>query len=356
MRKPEAARAFAAAAFLLTAPVALAQTGPARTPPPPREVPAKSIPVPGDVSPELQAYIAQPPHSGWNTPPTTPEGWQALADSEAAAAPASVEPMAKRLHVKIAHGVIAGVKIYRVTPETIPARNANRLLIHLHGGCYVLNPHEAALGEAVLMAGFSRTPVISVDYRMPPTAYFPAALDDATTVYAAALKTAKPKDIGVFGSSAGGALTLEVMLRARQAHLPMPGALAVGTPMADATEHGDTMQTNAMVDNVLVSPRGFCDAAAHFYAHGHDLADPMISPLNGDLHGFPPTVLMSGTRDLLLSDTVRTHQKLLQSGVTAELLVFEAMSHAQYMFDDHIPEDRHAFTEISAFFDRHLGH
>jgi acetyl esterase/lipase len=355
MRKSETARAFAAAALMLLAPVAEAQTT-AQTSLPPRQTPAKSIPVPQDVSPELQAYIAQPLHNGWNTPPTTPEGWRALADSQAAAAPATVEPMAKRLHVKIVQSTIAGVKVYRVTPDTIPARNANRLLIHLHGGCYVLNPHEAALGEAVLMAGLSRIPVISVDYRMPPTAYFPAALDDSTAVYAAALKTAKAKNIGVFGSSAGGGLTLEVMLRAKQAHLPMPGAIMVGTPMADETEHGDTMQTNALVDNVLVSPSGFCDAAARFYAHGHDMADPMISPLNGDLHGFPPTVLVSGTRDLLLSDTVRTHQKLLQSGVPAELLVFEGMSHAQYMFDDKIPEDRQAFTEISAFFDRRLGH
>jgi epsilon-lactone hydrolase len=351
MRKPDAARALAATAFMLLAPAALAQTTLA-----PRDAPAKRIPVPDDVSPQLQAVIAQPLHSGWNTPPTTPEGWRALADSQAAAAPASVEPMAKRLHVRIAQSTIAGVVVYRVTPEAIPARNANRLLIHLHGGCYVLNPHEAALGEAVLMAGMSRTPVISVDYRMPPTAYFPAALDDATAVYAAVLKTTKPHDIGVFGSSAGGALTLEVMLRAKQAGLAMPGAIAVGTPMADETEHGDTMQTNAMVDNVLVSPSGFCDAAAHFYAHGHDMTDPMISPLNGDLHGFPPTILMSGTRDVLLSDTVRTHQKLLKSGVEAELLVFEAMSHAQFMFDDKIPEDRQAFTEVSAFFDRHLGH
>ncbi|MDB5461291.1 MAG: esterase [Caulobacteraceae bacterium] len=351
MRKTDAARAFAAAAFMLLAPVAMAQTGLA-----PRDAPAKRIPVPDDVSPQMQAVIAQPLHSGWNTPPTTPEGWRALADSQAAAAPSSVEPMARRLHVRIAQSTLGGVKVYRVTPETIPARNAKRLLIHLHGGCYVLNPHEAALGEAVLMAGFSRTPVISVDYRMPPTAYFPAALDDATAVYAAALKTTKPKDIGVFGSSAGGALTLEVMLRAKQQRLPTPGAIAVGTPMADEKEHGDTMQTNAMVDNVLVSPSGFCDAAARFYARGHDMADPMISPLNGDLHNFPPTILTSGTRDLLLSDTVRTHQKLLQSGVEAELLVFEAMSHAQYTFDDRIPEDRQAFTEISAFFDRHLGH
>jgi acetyl esterase/lipase len=322
----------------------------------PRSTPAKSIPVPDDVSPQLQAVIAQPLHRGWNTPPTTPEGWRRLADSQAAAAVSVVEPMARRLHVRIAQSVIDGVKVYRVTPQTIPAGNAHRLLIHLHGGCYVLNPHEAALPEAVLMAGVSRIPVISVDYRMPPTAYFPAALDDAVTVYRAALRTTNPKDIGVFGSSAGGALTLETMLRAKQARLPLPGALAVGTPMADETGHGDSHQTNALVDNVLVSPHGFCDAAARFYARGHDMADPMISPLRGDLHDLPPTILTTGTRDLLLSDTVRTHQKLLQSGVHAELLVFEGVSHAQYTFDDRIPEDIQAFTEISAFLDRHLGH
>ena len=95
-------------------------------------------------------------------------------------------------------GPIDGVHVYRVTPETIPARDAKRLLIHVHGGCYVLNPGEAALPEAVLMAGFSHIPVISVDYRMPPTAYFPAALDDAMTVYKAALNMEKPQDIGVF--------------------------------------------------------------------------------------------------------------------------------------------------------------
>jgi monoterpene epsilon-lactone hydrolase len=351
MRKPHAVRALAAAAFLLLAPAAMAQPVLA-----PRDVPAKRIPAPGDVSPQLQAVIAQPLHSGWNMPPTTAGGWRRLADSQAAAATAVVEPMAKRLHVRIEPDTIDGVKVYRVTPETIPARNARRLLINLHGGCYVLNPGEASLPEAVLMAGFSHMPVISVDYRMPPTAYFPGALDDAVTVYRAVLKTTTPKNIGVFGSSAGGALTLETMLRARQAHLPLPGAIAVGTPMADETGQGDSHQTNALVDNVLVSPVGFCDAAARFYAHGHDMADPMISPLGGDLHGLPPTILTTGTRDLLLSDTVRTHQKLLQSGVPAELLVFEGVSHAQYMFDDRIPEDRQAFTEISAFLDRRLGH
>jgi len=336
---------------MLLAPAAMAQTTLA-----PRDVPAKTIPVPGDVSPQLQAVIARPLSSGWNTPPTTPQGWKQLSDTLAAGVAAQVGPMAQRLHVKIEPATIDGVKVYRLTPETIPARNAKRLLIHVHGGCYVLSGGEAALPEALLMAGISHIRVISVDYRMPPTAYFPAALDDAMTVYKAELKTTNPKDLGVFGRSAGGALTLEMMLRIKQEHLPMPAAIAVNTPMADMVDEGDSSRTNALVDNVLVAPDEQCDAAARFYAHGHDMADPLISPLLGDFHGFPPTIMATGTRDLMLSNTVRTHQKLLQSGVPASLLVFEGMSHAQFSIDDRIPEDRQAFVEEGAFMDQHLGH
>src|ERR1700755_1591252 len=146
------------------------------------------------------------------------------------------------------------------------------------------------------------------------------------------------------------------MLRARQEGLKMPGAIAPGTPMSDLTKTGDSFSTNEKVDNVLVSPNGFCHAAAVVYAHGHDLKDPLLSPVYGDMHGFPPAILTTGTRDLLLSNTVRVHRRLHEAGVDAQLQVFEGESHAQYEFDDQAPETREAFGEITAFFDRHLGH
>ena len=121
--------------------------------------------------------------------------------------------MRERLHVKVEPQTLDGVKVYVITPEVIPPRNRNRVLVHLHGGCYVFGPGEAATTEAVLMAGFGHFKVISVDYRMPPEAYFPAALDDAVTVWKAVLKTSAPHRLGIFGSSAGGALTLELILR-----------------------------------------------------------------------------------------------------------------------------------------------
>ncbi len=220
----------------------------------------------------------------------------------------------EHLHVKVEPGVMDGVKVFTVTPEVVAPENRDRLLIHVHGGCYVFSPGEAATAEAILMAGFGHIKVISVDYRMPPEAYFPAALDDAVTVWKAALKTNDPKKMGFIGTSAGGALTLEMVLRAKELNLPLPGAVASGTPMSDVTKTGDSFHTNEKVDNVLVSTSGFCDAAAAFYAHGHDLADPLLSPVNGDMHGFPPTILTTGTRDLLLSNTVRVHRKLRNAG------------------------------------------
>ena len=125
--------------------------------------------------------------------------------------------------------------------------------------------------------------------------------------------------------------------------------------MSDLSKTGDCFHANAMVDNVLVSPDGRCDAAAKLYANGHDLKDPLLSPVYGDMSGFPPTILTTGTRDLLLSNTVRVHRKLRQSGLDAALEVYEGQSHAHYLRDVTAPDSREVFMEISRFFDKHLG-
>ncbi|MGO9933295.1 MAG: alpha/beta hydrolase [Steroidobacteraceae bacterium] len=137
--------------------------------------------------------------------------------------------------------------------------------------------------------------------------------------------------------------------------IPVPAAIAPGTSMSDVTGVGDSFYTNELVDNVLVSPHGLCQAAAQYYAAGHDMKDPLISPVYGDMAGFPPTILTSGTRDLLLSNTVRVHRKLRQASVEAALQIFEGQSHAHYLRDDTAPETQEAFAEISDFFDKHIA-
>ena len=107
-------------------------------------------------------------------------------------------------------------------------------------------------------------------------------------------------------------MTLILTLRARAEGLPLPAAIAPGTPWTDLTKTGDSYFVNEGVDNVLISYDGWLSEAARVYAGGHDLKDPMLSPVYGDVSNFPPTLLTSGTRDLFLSNTVRMHLKLRQ--------------------------------------------
>jgi len=320
-----------------------------------REVPAREIPTPSTASPELQVVIATPANPSWNTHPKSAEEWKAFVRARAEPALKGLPGLKQKMDVTVEPGTIAGVAVFTVTPRQIPARNRNRLLVHVHGGGYVLSPGEAGLPEALLMAGRGHIKVISIDYRMPPDFPYPAAMDDAMAVYKALLKTTPARRMGIFGTSTGGGMTLAMVLRAKAEHLPLPAAIAPGTPWSDMTKTGDTYFTNDGVDNVLVSNEGWLGEAAKVYANGHDLKDPMLSPIYGDVTGFPPTILTSGTRDLFLSNTVRMHLKLRAAGVPAELLVFEGMSHAQYLFAVDSPESKQHFAELAAFFDKHLA-
>ena len=323
--------------------------------PAPRDVPAHSVPVPQTASAELQTLIAKPLNPIYDQAPNDAAGWKRQVQAAAEKILKTYPGMEQRLHVGVQRQTIGGVPCFVLTPATIAPRNRNRLLIHIHGGAYVLYPGESAIGEAILMAGIGHFRVISIDYRMPPDHPFPAAMDDTDAVWRAALHMQRPGNMAVFGTSTGGGMTLLLVQRARAEHLPLPAAIAPGTPWADLGKTGDTLFANAHLDNVLVSDDGWLDAAARLYAHGLDLQDPRLSPIYGDFTGFPPAILTSGTRDLFLSNTVRVQRKLHQAGVVAELQVFEGMSHAQYQMDDLVPETQEAFGQIAAFFDRHLG-
>ena len=170
-----------------------------------------------------------------------------------------------------------------------------------------------------------------MDYTLSTESPFPTALNELLAVYQELLKTLPAKLIAVGGSSAGGNLTLALVHKLKAIGLPVPGALYVGTPNIDFLYAGDTIVTNEYVDNTIVSLKGFVNAFHEVYAGDHDLKNPLISPIYGDFSGFPPTYLVSGTRDLFLSDTVRAHRKLRDAGVVADLNVFEGVPHGAYL-------------------------
>lgn len=333
-----------------------ASQGPANSQPGPRRSPAQVSPVPTqEVSPQMQALIGNPYNPIFATRPKDAAEWKSLIAMRTAPVVAAIPALKAKLGVSVEATRIGGVNAFIVTPDRIAPGNEQRLLMHIHGGGYVFGPGEAALPEALLMASFGGFKVVSVDYRMPPDHPYPAAMDDAMAVWKELVKTHNPAKMAVFGTSTGGGMTLALVLRAKAENVPLPAAIAPGTPWSDMARIGDTYQTNEWIDNILVTWDGWLGAAALLYANGRPLTDPQLSPIYGDFSRFPPTILTSGTRDLFLSNTVRTHRKLRREGVEADLNVYEGQSHAQYGANPDAPETREAFTDIARFFQKHLG-
>lgn len=320
-----------------------------------REIPAHDVPVPETVSSALQQQIASGLPVNWAQVPKTHAEWNRLVAHLASSGAVRVDAMAELLKVAVVESKMAGVRVFTLTPASVKPENQDRVLLHIHGGGYVFQPGKSGIGEGVLMAAKGGYKVVSVDYRMAPDHPYPAAMDDAVAVYRDLLKRYPAEKIGVFGTSTGGGMTLALVLRAKAEGLPLPGAIAPGTPWADLTKTGDSYHTNAYIDNLLVSYDGFLKGAAELYADGHDMKDPMLSPVYGDLSGFPPTLLTSGTRDLFLSNTVRVHQKMREAGVDADLVVIEGISHAiYYLLPPDAPELCYHFGELDKFFNQHL--
>jgi len=250
-----------------------------------RLVPARTIPVPTTVSPELEKNIAQPvgPNERfWSTVPKSTEEWRQLIGQTEKAGVEGVAKLLKRYPVRIEGQTISGVRTFVVLPEYLPEENRNRILVHVHGGAYVFFGGEAGVGEAILAAYHGKMKVVSVDYRMPPDHPFPAAPDDTVAVYKELLKTYKPHDIAIFGTSSGGGLAAATILRMRDLNIPLPAAVGLGTPWVDITRTGDTLHTNEQIDDVLVVSGGLLDAAAKLYAGSIDMKNPLVSPVYGD--------------------------------------------------------------------------
>jgi acetyl esterase/lipase len=252
----------------------------------------------------------------------------------------------RQLPVLVDDTEIAGVHTFVIRAEGARAGPETPIYLDIHGGALIMGggPVCRLMGSATALV--NRMITWAVDYRMPPHDPYPAALDDCVSVYRALLQERSPLDIFVGGASAGGNLAAALLVRAKGEGLPMPAGLVLISPEVDLTESGDSFQVNLGVDNVLT---GSLMQTNLLYAAGHDLSDPYLSPLFGDVTGFPPTFIQAGTRDLFLSNAVRMHRKLRLAGVDAELHVFEAMPHGGFAG---APEDVEVSLEMKRFLDR----
>jgi acetyl esterase/lipase len=312
-------------------------------------LPERDIPIPSSVSPQAQAAMAMPHMEASEYPALDdPEAWRTMIATRDGAIAPLVSERASTAPVKTEQRDLGGFGVYEITPADLDTGD-ERIYLDIHGGGFIYGGGELCRAMAVNTALRMGARVWAVDYRMPPDHPFPAALDDCLATYRALLHERPPDQVIVGGASAGGNLTAALVLRARDEGLPLPAAVALLTPAVDLTEAGDSHQTNLGLDPLLP---GSARPAFLLYAAGHDLTHPYLSPLNGDFtKGFPPTILTTGTRDLLLSDTVRMHRALRTAGVAAELHVTEAAGHGGFM--GMAPEDEEIIREVRRFADTH---
>ena len=313
----------------------------------------RRIPPPAAASAHMVGLLAAEPSPALRSP----ELLQDLADVVAAADAKRSELaqlVARAAGVTVTETVVAGVSAYQIDPLEVDPRHTDQLFVHVHGGGWILGAGRAGTFEAVRIAEFLRIPVLSVNYRLAPHHPAPAAVDDVIAVWRSVVAARPAASVALGGSSAGANIVLATLLRLRAQGIDWPGAVMLGTPACDVTKTGDTWYTNEGIDHTLVAWNGIASTGAALYTGDLRADDVAVSPINGDFSGFPPTYLISGTRDVLLSDTVRTHRKLRRAGAAADLHVYEGLAHGDYLLQIGSPEEAEHYTELGAFLTRYL--
>jgi len=266
----------------------------------------------------------------------------------------SVKALAARYGVTYRETSVGGVHGYLVRPlRPIERRYRNRILVNLSGGGFIMaNAGAGGLLESIPLAGRMGIEILTIDYRQAPEAVFPAASEDVASVYRALLKTRRSADIGIFGSSAGGLLTAQAIAWFQHVRLPSPGAAGIFCASADARWAGDSWYTFKPIEG-LDTPATLDE---RFYYGGHDLTDPLMSPIMSQdvLRYFPPTLLLTSMRAGEASAAATTHRELVKAKIEADLHVWDGLDHCFFSNLD-LPESREALDVMVDFFSRHLG-
>ncbi len=239
---------------------------------------------------------------------------------------------------------IKNIRCEWVIPNDISHDN---ILMYLHGGGYSFGSIDSHRGLATNIAHISHTKTLLVDYRLAPEHPYPAALDDAITVYHWLLEHHGSKNIFIGGDSAGGGLTLALLLALRDKKVSLPAGAVCLSPWTDLTCSNPSSEKNIRKD-FLVLPQALKHCASLYYGSQNPM-NPFMSPLYGDLKGLPPLLIQVGSDEMLLDDSLLFAQKAKESGVKVEIEVWEKMQHVWQFGAKHLPEGRKAIKIIGSF-------
>lgn len=218
------------------------------------------------------------------------------------------------------------------------------VILYLHGGGYTCGDVEYAVGFGSILAIESGARVFCVGYRLAPEHPFPAALEDALEAYRYIVsKGYSPSNITLCGESAGGGLCYSLCLKLKELSLPLPCGIVALSPWTDLTSSGGSYEVNREIDPTMTVER------LHFFAdcYSADRRDPLVSPLFGDLSDLPPSLILVGGDEIMLSDSTDLHKALKRAGCQSRLMIKPDRWHVYLLYD--LEEDRKDFSAINRF-------
>lgn len=296
------------------------------------------------LSPEAQAQLLRESPARLTGIEATPEIIGQIRKAGQAMMAARKAELQATLGVTVRDDMIGGVSVVRIAP-TGGARRPERIL-YIHGGAFIFG--DAQDTGAMLLASRFGAEVISIAYRLAPEHPFPAGLEDCETVYRELAAGAWDAGLIVVGMSAGATLAATMLSTAQAEGLVLPAAAILLTPGADMQAIGDSLEANDGRDPVLTWTDQL-DKALAAYVGEHDPADPRISPARAAYGpGYPRSLIVTGTRDVLLSPCVRLYWAMRRGGVEVDLRVWDGMWHG-FMVSPDLPEAAACLADIEAF-------
>ncbi len=248
-------------------------------------------------------------------------------------------------NTQIDSATIAGIPCERITCGTV---DTSKLMIHLHGGGFILGScitHRKLAAHLSLESGL---PVLLVDYRLAPEHPFPAGLNDVVQVYKQLIASDySPSQIFLSGDSAGAGLVVSSLLMLRDANDPLPKACILMSPMLDLALTGESMVSRKELDP-LITDFDLHDTVRH-YAPSEMFKHPLVSPIYADLRGLPPCLIHVGDHEMLLSDSTRFASIAQDADVHVTLDIWDEMWHVWHSFAPQLPEAQQALQKIGTF-------
>lgn len=234
-----------------------------------------------------------------------------------------------------------------------PGARTDRTILYLHGGAYTICSPRTHRGLTSSLSREVGVRVLVADYRLAPENPFPAAVEDAVSVYRWLIEGGtSPENIAVVGDSAGGGLTVATLVALRDREIPLPVAAVTISPWADLEMTGESMTTKADVDPMITRER--LKESADAYLNGVDARDPLASPLYADLTGLPPLFIHVGGRETLLDDSSRLEERARAAGVDVTLEIEDEMIHVWHVFAGLAPECDEGVRRVASFLNPYL--